>query len=345
MSRISQGLLGWWTVLFLAAAAWYVAADLYYYHGPIDRWLSGGVVAEVNGLPVSTKELADALRVELWKRDAAWASLNPESQHQLRREVLDRLIADRLVRAFRLKDDPGDPAPSPSSRQEADMMLRQFAEPEEAPRRMAAQHLTSKTLTAQIEEAQRDEAWIAAQIQPEVAKITPQVVRTWYERHKETLRIPHAWHAAHLFLAQASPGKPDREAEIRELQQQMLAGKSTLAQLAAAHSEDERSRKLGGDLGWFTQERMPADFISAVRGLRVGQVSGPVRTRLGWHLILLKEQRASHLPAFEEVQVEISAMLTSQRRESAVQELLAALRKRSQVLIHDEAITSTEPAR
>lgn len=345
MSRIFQGLLGWWAVLLLAAAASYLAADLYYYHGPLYLWLRGGVVAEVGGQPISRKELAAALRVELWKRDAAWASLSPESQQQQRRAVLDRLIDDRLVRAFRLKDDPGEGAPSPSARQEADMMLRQFAETEEAPRRMAAQHLTPKTLTMQIDQSQRDEAWIAAKIQPELAKITPQVVRAWYERHKETLRIPQAWHAAHLFLAQAAPGKPDREAEIRDLQQQMLAGKGTLAQLVAAHSEDERSKKLGGDLGWFTHERMPADFIAAVRRLRVGQVSGPVRTRLGWHLILLKEQRASYLPAFEEVQVEISAMLTSQRRETAVQELLMALRKRTQVVIHDEVISSTEPAR
>lgn len=225
------------------------------------------------------------------------------------------------------------------------MMLRQFADAEELPRRMAAQHLTPKTLTAQIEEAQRDEAWIAAHIQPEVARITPQAVQAWYERHKEALRIPQSWHAAHLFLAQAEPGKPDREAEMRDLHQQLLAGKSTFVQLVAAHSEDDRSKKLGGDLGWFTHERMPADFIAAVRGLRVGQVSAPVHTRLGWHIILLKEQRAPHLPAFEAVREQISAMLTSQRRESAVKELLAALRKRSRVMTHAEVISGTEPAR
>ncbi|MBB5031917.1 peptidylprolyl isomerase [Prosthecobacter vanneervenii] len=345
MSRIFQGLLGWWTILFLVVAGCYVAADLYYYHGPVDRWLRGGVVAEVAGQPISRRELADALREELWKQDAKWAFLNPEARQKLRLEVLDRLIDARLIRAFRLKDAPVSTAPSPAARQEADMMQRQFAEAEEAPRRMAAQHLTPKTLAAQIEESLRDEAWIAAQIQPEVAKITPQVVQAWYQGHREKLRIPQAWHAAHLFLAQATPGKPDREAEIRGLQQQMLAGKSTFAQLVAAHSEDERSKRLGGDLGWFTHERMPADFIAAVRSLRVGQVSAPVRTRVGWHLILLKEQRASCLPAFEEVREEITAMLTSQRRESAVKQLLAALSKRVQVVTHAEVVSATEPAR
>ena len=345
MSRIFQGLLGWWVALVLAAAVCYLAADLHYYHGPVDRWLRGGVVAEAAGQPISRLELAEALREDLWKQDASWDSLSPEARHKLRLEVLDRLVDARLVRSYRLKDAPGAATPSPAARQEADMMLRQFADAEELPRRMAAQHLTPKTLTAQIEEAQRDEAWIAAQIQPELQKITPQVVLAWYEGHKETLRIPQSWHAAHLFLAQTEPGKPDREAEMRDLHQQLLAGKSSFVQLVAAHSEDDRSKKLGGDLGWFTHERMPADFIAAVRGLRVGQVSAPVHTRLGWHIILLKEQRAPHQPAFEAVQGEIAAMLTSQRRESAVKELLAALRKRAQVVTHDEVISTTEPAR
>jgi len=143
-------------------------------------------------------------------------------------------------------------------------------------------------------------------------------VRRWYNSNREKLRIPPIWHAAHVFLTRHDAAKPDREAEIRAIHGQITSGALTFEQAAARFSEDERTKALAGDLGWFSAERMPADLIAAVRDLRPGVLSEPVLTGLGWHIFRVIESRPSRLPEFEEVKAEIHALLDLQAREAVL---------------------------
>ena len=350
MSRSFQGFP--WRLAVALFAACYLLADLYAFHGPLHRLLTagpgqgGGVAAEVDGRPITRQELAEAMRELLWKRNEAWAGLGAEARQQTRRLALENLVNDRVLRACRSQSSLETEVSKAAVRLEAERMQRQFADAAEFPSRLAAQDLTPKTLQARIQDAQLDEAWIAQQIQPRLKEIASQAVHAWYDEFKEALRIPQAHHAAHIFLTRHDKAKPDRAAEIREIQRQLLAKEKTFAQLAKEYSEDDRGKALGGDLGWFTQERMPADFIAAVEKLKVGQFSEPVQTQLGWHLIIVLERHASRLPTFAEVKEEITALLTRERREEAVKSLLAELRSRSPqpVVYHAEVIDQAEPA-
>lgn len=67
----------------------------------------------------------------------------------------------------------------------------------------------------------------------------------------------------------------------------------------------------GGNLGWFGDGQMVRPFEDAVKELEVGEISQPVQTRFGWHLILLKEVRAQGVPGLEEVRTEIEEKLRS----------------------------------
>lgn len=299
--------------------------------------------AEVHGLPISQQELQEAMREHLWKHNQSWAGLDPAARKRTRWQALENRVNDRLLHASRSLNTDASQA---AAKLESQRMQRQFADAAEFPKRLAAQQLTPKSLETRIYDAQLDEAWIAEQIQPRLKDISNQEIRAWYDEFKETLRIPLAHHASHIFLTRHDKTKPDREPEIRAIHRQLLAQEKTFAQLAKEHSDDARSSPLGGDLGWFTSQRMPADFIAAVEKLKIGQLSAPVQTQLGWHLILVLERHASRLPTFEEAKTEITALLTSHRREEAVQSLLAELRKNSQqqVVYHAEVIDHTEPA-
>lgn len=344
MSRLFQGFP--WRFAVALFAACYLLADLFAFQGPLYKLLmarqGGGVAAEVHGQPITRQELVEAMRELLWKSNEAWTRLGPEARQQKRRLALEHLVNDRVLSACRSQSGTDTEVANAAARREAERMQRQFADAAEFPRRLAAQQMTPQTLKARIHAAQLDEAWIAQEIQPRLKEITPQVVRAWYDEFKETLRIPQAWHAAHIFLTRHDKTKPDRRAEIREIQRQLLAKEKTFAQLAKEYSDDDRSKALGGELGWFTQERMPADFIAAVEKLKVGQFSEPVQTQLGWHLIIVLERHAARLPAFAEVKEEITALLISQQREEAVKSLLTELRK--PVLYHAEVIDQAEPA-
>lgn len=306
----------------------------------------GETAAEVHGRPMTRLELEEAMREQLWKRHETWAGLSLEARKQTRWQVLEHLLDDRLLRDCRSKAGMNTAAPKTTAKREAEWMQRQFADAAEFHRRLAALQLTPKSLDARIDDAQLDEEWLAEQIQPHLKETAEQEAHAWYEEFKETLRIPLAHHAAHIFLTRHDKAQPDREAEMQEIQRQLLAKEKTFAQLAKEHSDDARSKAVGGDLGWFTQQRMPADFIAAVQKLKVGQFSEPVQTQLGWHLIIVLERRASRLPAFVEVKDEISALLSSQRRAEAVQSLMAELRLHSQpsVVYHAQVIDRAEPA-
>lgn len=344
-----QGFRGCLAVGCAGVCCW-LAADLLVFQGPLhERWMQGRGgegVAEVQGRAITRLELAEALRADLWRRHESWAALGAEARKATRWRVLESLVDERLVRAGRLMDGPAKPPPAAEARRESDLMRRQFANADEYPGRLAAQGQTQASLDAAIREAQLDEAWMSDKIAPHLAAVTEVEARAWYAASQETLRMPTAHHAAHLFLTRHDPAKPDREAEMRAIHRRLIAKEKPFAALVAEHSEDDRTRQIGGDLGWFTRERMPEDFIAAVEKLKVGQYSDPVPTKLGWHLILVMERRASRLPTFEEVKDEILALLTSQRREEAVKRLLTELRQSAgkSLIYHPQVIDRAEPA-
>ncbi|HRH97637.1 MAG TPA: peptidylprolyl isomerase [Prosthecobacter sp.] len=349
-----------WRFAVYFIAACYLLADLYACKGPLHARLmaglgsspegpGGGCAAEVYGRPITRLELEEAMREQLWKRNESWAALGAEARKQTRWLALETLVNDRIIRAFRLMNGIDQVPPVSLARREAEMMKRQFAKAAEFPGRVAGQQQTEKSLDAGIYDAQLDEAWIAEKIAHRLKEISERDAREWYDAFKETLRIPQAHHAAHIFLTRHDRTKPDREAEIREIHRQLRAKEKTFAQLAAAHSDDDRSKVVGGDLGWITRERLPEDFMSAVEKLQVGEFSGPVLTKLGWHVIIVMERQESRLPTFEEAKAEITAMLTSQRREEAVKSLVAELREPSQkptqfVFYHPQVVDQAEPA-
>jgi len=90
------------------------------------------------------------------------------------------------------------------------------------------------------------------------------------------------------------------------------------AELARAHSRDPGSGAAGGDLGWFGTGRMVAPFEAAVVALEPGDISDPVQTQFGWHLILLKDVRDAAVPPLAAVRAELE-------REVQLQAIIAAI--------------------
>jgi peptidyl-prolyl cis-trans isomerase C len=80
----------------------------------------------------------------------------------------------------------------------------------------------------------------------------------------------------------------------------------------------------GGQLGWFTAGMMVPAFEEAVFALEVGEVSPPVQTQFGWHVVLLNDMRDQEVPGLEQVRAELVEGLRQARVEAAMQEAAAA---------------------
>ena len=130
------------------------------------------------------------------------------------------------------------------------------------------------------------------------------------------------------------------EATARQLIEE-LEGGADFATLAREHSVGP-SAKQGGDLGWFSAASMVAPFAEAVQGLAKGTYTKePVRTRFGWHVILLEDIREVEPPAFEEVAGQLRAALQSQ----AVARHLESLRRQAEIHFPNAGAGPGAPAR
>lgn len=236
-----------------------------------------------------------------------------------RDEVMQVLKKNQRVRQSRPSDFTADVESAVQA--EFDAWRRQFEKGDgDRAGRLALQQLSEQGLKQSMREALLDEAWLEQQLLEKAPPTTESEARAWFSIHAESMRIPVMHRVAHVFLSRHDPKKPNREAEIRALHQKLVSGASIFAEVAAQHSEDSRSKMRGGDLGWVTATRIPADFMQAVEKLLVGKISAPIETKLGWHLLRVDERHASRLPKFEEVKTEIIAMLDQQRRETALRE-------------------------
>ncbi len=101
-----------------------------------------------------------------------------------------------------------------------------------------------------------------------------------------------------------------------------LAGGADFATLAQEKSTGP-SGPSGGELGWFGAGRMVPDFEAAVIALEVGEVSQPVQTQFGWHVIVLNDTRAIEAPALEDVREEITLEIQQQAVSNHIEQLVA----------------------
>ena len=103
------------------------------------------------------------------------------------------------------------------------------------------------------------------------------------------------YHARHI-LIRVDDQTDDAKAKAKAATlQARLAGGADFALLAQENSDDPSSRGKGGELGWFTRDEFGPDFGAALGGLQQGQVSAPVRTQAGWHLVKLEGTRESNV--------------------------------------------------
>lgn len=150
------------------------------------------------------------------------------------------------------------------------------------------------------------------------AATTEEAARALYDESLSTVEPEDEVRARHILV----PEEEEAKAVVARLE----AGED-FAAVAAEASQDPGSRTQGGDLGFFTKERMVAPFAEAAFALEPGQTSAPVQSQFGWHVIRVEERRERPIPAFEEMRPQIDTYLA--RR--AQQETILNLRQNAKI--------------
>jgi len=125
----------------------------------------------------------------------------------------------------------------------------------------------------------------------------------------------------------------DSETLAQELQGRIAKGEDFVA-LAKEHSKDPGSKGDGGDLGYFGRGQMVPVFEETAFALKPGEVSAPVKSQFGWHLVKLEDRRARGAPPFETIKDRLVASLIHRK----AQEVAAELRAKAQLEYIDPGI-------
>ncbi|MBF9034954.1 peptidylprolyl isomerase [Rhodobacterales bacterium HKCCE2091] len=146
------------------------------------------------------------------------------------------------------------------------------------------------------------------------APVTDEELQAQYDEIFGEIEAGMEYNASHILLE----SEEDAQAVIEELD-----GGADFAELAQERSTGP-SGPNGGELGWFSEGMMVPEFEQAVMALEPGQVSEPVQTQFGWHVILLNDVREEQLPSVTDLQDDLAETVRQNRVEALIAELTEA---------------------
>ncbi len=140
-------------------------------------------------------------------------------------------------------------------------------------------------------------------------------IQAEYKRMAKKLAEEEEIRARHILVAS--------EKEAKELYERIEKGES-FAKLAEEYSKDPSTAAEGGDLGYFTADKMVKPFAQAAFSLKKGEVSEPVESPFGWHVILVEDRRSATIPTLNDARGAILLQLQDEKLSSYINNLLSA---------------------
>ncbi len=300
-------------------------------YGPIS--LSEAVVDRV--VAVVNQEIITLSEVEKWitpLKDEIVATDRLEKRGKVQeicRRILERLIEEKLV------DQEVKKSGVKVSGKEVEAALeevkrRNAATHEDLEKALAADGLTLEAYKKQIEKGLQRQKLINWSVKIET-KAGEKEWREFYQKNMDRYRTNETYRPGQILFVIPKGATPEEIREIRKKCQKVLEkikGGEDFGEMALLFSEDS-SNKDRGDLGYFKKgELLPAFEREALR-LKVGEVSGIVRTEFGLHIIKLLDRRGIDPLPFEEVKEKVIADYYESEMEKAFKQYLSTLKEKS----------------
>ena len=191
-------------------------------------------------------------------------------------------------------------------------------------------------IKGQVEKFKTDLAKQKIRVQKPLTEFnpTPQDIADYYEKHKETWKEERPIYVQHIVFADSA-----RAAKVRE---EIINGLDFRQAALKYYPGEKEIQEIAYDLGLISAREMPSNFYKKALELQVGQISQPVRTEYGWHLIKLVARK--DYQSLEEVQEEIRATLLEDKDKNSLKVWRDQLRKGTKIWVNQkllERITGT----
>ncbi|MEH6826213.1 MAG: peptidylprolyl isomerase [Motiliproteus sp.] len=261
----------------------------------------GRAVVQINGVVISYAKLDRAVANYIQQRqlDPAQTAKDSPVYKGIRQSLLNEFIGQELLWQEAMKSN------KISTEQQVEQALNatseRFPDKDSFVANLNANGFTEASFTQDLIQRLSVQRLINDEIVSKV-KVADQEVKTFYAANTERFKRPEQFHIRHILISPANDGGEEARAQARatlaNIHAEIQAG-GDFAELAKQHSQDPAAAK-GGDLGFVSRGQLVPAFEAAALALTEGQVSGPVETPYGYHLIKLEQQRpAEALPEQE----------------------------------------------
>ncbi|MCK9589681.1 MAG: peptidylprolyl isomerase, partial [Terrimicrobiaceae bacterium] len=286
-------------------------------------------LAKVNGEEISKTQVEEAFNAAVQASGVKAADLTLDQKMNGYRQILDELIMNKLV----AKAAAGETVSDEEVTAEIAKLKKQFPSEDAFEAQLKEAGQSPEKLNAALRTMLQQQHWMQSQIK-DGNKITDEEAKKFYDTNTEEFKNPETVKASHILF---TVNKDDSEDVVK---QKEAAAKKAAARakkgedfnkLAKELSEEPGAKESGGDLGFFAKDRMVPEFADAAFSQKPGDISAPVKTQFGWHVIKVTEKKPAGTIPFEEVKDQITAYLKSAKQREAVQGVLKKLKDSAQI--------------
>ena len=281
------------------------------------------IVASVNGEIITREQLLDVFKVAQEASDAKAADLTNEQKLGAYNQLLQELIMDKLVSVAA----SGEKVTDAEVDAEITKIKKQFPNEKDFAEQLKQAGQPPEKLKENLRTMLQQQLWMKSQVT--VSDVSEAQAEVFYDANKKEFEQPETVKASHiLFMLKPNASKANVSKQKEAATKAFLRASQgeDFSALARELSEEPGAKESSGDLGFFTKDRMVPEFANVAFAQEVGDISKPVRTQFGWHIIKVTSTKPAGIVPFPEVKDQITAYLKSNSQREAVQAVLKKLK-------------------
>jgi len=289
------------------------------------------VVATVEGQDIKKEELEAALTAALARQGIPADQLPGDQKAQGYRMLLNDLITEKLVtkRSAQIEVKDEDIAA------QFEQFRTRFGTAEAFEEQMKQSGQSVDKIKTDIRAYLKQQNWVQEQVK-DAPKATDADAEEYFTKNPNDFKKPEQVRASHILVAVPADATEEQVGEKKKLAYAItvrVKGGEAFDKLAAELSEDPSAKQNSGDLNFFTREQMVPEFANAAFGMQKGEISAPVKSQFGFHIIQLTDRKDAETMVLESVKPRLLAFLNQRMRDTQIQKVLTELREKAEVKI------------
>jgi len=246
--------------------------------------------------------------------------------------VLDDIIIDKLL----LKRSADIKVTDDEVKAQWERIKGNFGSEEELKKQVEAAGETLDKVKQGLHDRLAEEHWIDEQVKDKVT-VSDADAEAFYKKNPDAFHSPEQVRASHILVAVGKDAKPE-EVAVKQKAAQDIAARvkkgEDFAKLAKELSEDPSAKQNSGDLDFFTQDKMVPEFSKAAFAMKKDEISDPVRSDFGFHVIKVTDRKDAETVTLEKAKPQLLAYLKQQKKQAEIQKVVEDIRAKADVKIN-----------